>query len=227
MDSQTNLRCRHVCGKNHFVRFSEKFQQLKAEHDKNMLRRNQEEKYNWKYSDDEFNRKKDALKLTSIKQLEEIISTFSGDDTTNIEHWLYKYEVIANACCWSDLQKVVYCKRMLRGSARKFIRLEKCCFSWKQLKSCLETEFFIFSEDITNQLESKLQINEVNDCWMGRTRRSSALERFFQKKSNNSDNKFTLSNTTTLKQLKEDVAYFDSINMMNSLKLQDATRRKK
>ncbi|XP_014614479.1 PREDICTED: uncharacterized protein LOC106792532 [Polistes canadensis] len=232
-DSENNLTPIRMFERNRFVHLSNTFRQIKADHDRDMLRRNFEERDNSQDSDDnhEPNNKKDALKISSIKQLEEIISTFNGDDTTNIEHWLHKYEVIANACCWSDLQKVVYCKRMLRGSARKFIRLEKCCFSWKQLKSCLEAEFFTFPENITKQMECKLQINEINkrvsDSWIGRTRRPSALERFFQKTSNNSDNKFTLGNTTTLKQLKEDVAFYDSINMMNGLQLHDAARRNK
>lgn len=222
-DSENNLRSRQMRINNEYTLLNEKILQMKSEQ-----RRNLREKY--QFSVDIHDSEDQKLKIRSIKQLEEIISTFSGDDNTDIIHWIYKYEVIADACCWSDLQKVVYCKRMLRGSARRYIRLLKCCFSWKQLKSCLQDEFYSLPEDYTRPIQYQFQINEfsreVEDPWIGRTKRSSALERFFQKKSNNSDNKFTLDNTTTLKQLKEDIAYYDSINMMNSLKLHDSRRTK-
>lgn len=39
------------------------------------------------------------------------------------------------------LQKIVYCKRLLRGSAKLFVQYEKCCKSWTQLAEALKTEF--------------------------------------------------------------------------------------
>ncbi|KAI4504300.1 hypothetical protein M0802_000771 [Mischocyttarus mexicanus] len=136
-----------------------------------------------------------------------MISTFSGDDNAEIKNWLIKYEVVAFSCGWSDLQRVVYCKRMLRGSARKFIRSKNVCFSWEQLSSFLYSKYGFL--DISTLLENQLQIE---------VKKPSKLEQFYKKK-NNPENSFILKTTKTIRELQEDFAICNSINRMKNLKL--------
>lgn len=44
-------------------------------------------------------------------------------------------------CEWSDIQKVAYAKRLLRGSAKLFVNYEKCTKTWKKLQRALKKEF--------------------------------------------------------------------------------------
>ncbi|XP_025837022.1 uncharacterized protein LOC112906662 [Agrilus planipennis] len=48
---------------------------------------------------------------------------------------------MAELCQWVDVQKVAYAKRLLTGSAKLFVRYEKCGKTWKSLKSALKSEF--------------------------------------------------------------------------------------
>jgi len=48
---------------------------------------------------------------------------------------------MAELCKWSDIQKVVYAKRFLRGSAKLFINYEQCTKTWRKLRRALKEEF--------------------------------------------------------------------------------------
>ena len=36
----------------------------------------------------------------------------------NIRNWLQEFEEMAEFCNWTDVQKIIYAKRLLRGSAK-------------------------------------------------------------------------------------------------------------
>ncbi|KYN11094.1 hypothetical protein ALC57_16753 [Trachymyrmex cornetzi] len=63
--------------------------------------------------------------LLTFKDVEESLETFSGDDKVDITRWLADFEEMAVLCEWSDIQKVAYAKRLLRGSAKLFVRYER------------------------------------------------------------------------------------------------------
>lgn len=100
----------------------------------------------------------------SIRDVEESMQTFSGDDALNVCDWLDEFEEMATLCEWSNIQKVIYCKRLLRGSAKIFVRFEKCSTSWRQLRGALCKEFET-SEDVYNITKKlrqrKKQLNET------------------------------------------------------------------
>lgn len=48
---------------------------------------------------------------------------------------------MAELCKWSDIQKVAYAKRLLRGSAKLFVNYESCRKTWKRLRKALTEEF--------------------------------------------------------------------------------------
>ncbi|XP_025266570.1 uncharacterized protein LOC109610141 isoform X2 [Camponotus floridanus] len=79
--------------------------------------------------------------LLTFRDVEESLETFSGDDRTNVKRWIKDFKEMAVLCEWSDIQKVAYAKRLLRGSAKLFVNYEKCTKTWKKLRRALIEEF--------------------------------------------------------------------------------------
>lgn len=73
----------------------------------------------------------------TIKDVEGSIPVFTGDDKTTIRNWIEEFEDTSALLRWNDLQKVIYGKKMLRGSARQFVALQRGQVSWAAFKSCL------------------------------------------------------------------------------------------
>jgi len=91
-----------------------------------------------------YRREKQAFRtpnLFSIKDVENSIAHFSGDDKLSVEKWLGDFEDLSALLDWNELQKIIYCKRMLQGSAKQFITYESNVKSWKILKRKLIREF--------------------------------------------------------------------------------------
>ena len=84
--------------------------------------------------------RKSTIPLT-FRDVEASLEQFSGDDKTSIRRWINDFEEMSTLCEWSDIQKVVYAKRLLCGSAKLFVTYEKCTKTWKKLKSALKEEF--------------------------------------------------------------------------------------
>lgn len=81
------------------------------------------------------------MQVLTFRDVEESLDTFSGDNKENIRCWLEEFEDMAELCEWSDVQKVIYAKRLLRGSAKMFVNYEKCCRKWSEMKRALRSEF--------------------------------------------------------------------------------------
>lgn len=77
----------------------------------------------------------------TFRDIEESIETFNGDDKVDVTCWIKEFEELAKLCEWSDIQKVVYAKRLLRGSAKLFARYEKSTKTWQKLRKALIEEF--------------------------------------------------------------------------------------
>lgn len=63
--------------------------------------------------------------LFTIKDVEGSISHFSGDDKTQVEQWIEEFEEVSELLKWNELQKVIYAEKLLRGSAKQYIALQK------------------------------------------------------------------------------------------------------
>nr|XP_012220525.1 PREDICTED: uncharacterized protein K02A2.6-like [Linepithema humile] len=79
--------------------------------------------------------------VPTFKDVEESIDTFSGDDGTNVKTWIKEFEDLVKLCEWNETQKIIYAKRLLRGSARLFIKSGDCPKTWKVMKTALKSEF--------------------------------------------------------------------------------------
>ncbi|XP_076642233.1 uncharacterized protein LOC143353023 [Halictus rubicundus] len=79
--------------------------------------------------------------LLTFKDVEGSIPSFSGDDEISVRRWLEEFEDASALCGWTSVQKIIYAKRLLKGSAKIFMRHEKCDRSWASFKEALQEEF--------------------------------------------------------------------------------------
>lgn len=79
--------------------------------------------------------------ILSFKDVEDALETFSGNGTQNVRRWFTSFEETADLCRWSEIQKIVYLKKLLRGSAKLFANYECHAQSWRALRRALIEEF--------------------------------------------------------------------------------------
>lgn len=77
----------------------------------------------------------------TIKDVEDSLTFFTGDDKYSILDWIAEFSDMSTMLKWNDLQQVIYAKRMLKGSAKKFVSCEKGITSWEILCERLRVEF--------------------------------------------------------------------------------------
>lgn len=113
--------------------------------------------------DDDGNQRRDDVPhnrktcVLTFKDVEDSIDTFSGDDGRSIKQWIRDLEETAKLCKWSEVQKTIYAKKLLRGSARLFIKYEAKSNVWKDIKLALKREFSlkIDSHEVHKQLAKR------------------------------------------------------------------------
>lgn len=105
--------------------------------------RNSEMKKNIKRDpdDDDEMAKENCKTLFTFKDVEESLQSFSGDDNMNVEKWIEDFEDMAELLRWSELQKYIYVRRLLKGSAKLFMSCEKEITTYEDLKNSLVEEF--------------------------------------------------------------------------------------
>lgn len=82
----------------------------------------------------------------SFRDIEESLSTFSGDDAYNVRKWIEDTECSAEMFAWNGLQKLMFGKRLLKGTAKMFLRTIDVN-SWDELKECLLEQFDVKLSD--------------------------------------------------------------------------------
>lgn len=75
----------------------------------------------WTKDEEEETGKCDTHLISSVKDVENSIAQFSGNDKLSIEKWLSNFEDLSALLKQNELQKIIYCKQMLRGLAKQFI----------------------------------------------------------------------------------------------------------
>lgn len=76
----------------------------------------------------------------SFRDIESALNTFNGRDNYRIEVWIEEFEEYAQVFKWNDLQKLVYAKRMMKDSAKLFLRTKKTT-TYSDLKQVLLKEY--------------------------------------------------------------------------------------
>ncbi|XP_071579164.1 uncharacterized protein [Temnothorax nylanderi] len=75
------------------------------------------------------------------RHVEDALTPFSGDATQDVGIWFTSFEETADLCRWTDVQKIIYAKRLLRGSAKLFVNFECRVQSYGALKKAFIKEF--------------------------------------------------------------------------------------
>lgn len=93
----------------------------------------------------------------TFRDVEDSIRSFNGDDKYSVVRWIADFEETAELFEWSDIQKVIFTKKSLRGLAKLFIQGEKGLNTWKKLKKALKDEFCdrLNSAELHRQLEKR------------------------------------------------------------------------
>lgn len=79
--------------------------------------------------------------MLTFRDIEESMERFSGDDDISVIKWLEDFEEAAQMSGWPDNFKVTYAKRLLKGSAKRFVMYERNGKTWASLKKALIDEF--------------------------------------------------------------------------------------
>lgn len=104
-----------------------------------------------------------APNLFTLRDIQDSVSSFSGDQLPNIDQWLREFEDCACTVGWDDLRKFIYGKQLLTGAAKIFIRSQPSVRNWSTLRGSLKREFGvkISSVEVHRQLSNrKKRINE-------------------------------------------------------------------
>ncbi|XP_011883683.1 PREDICTED: uncharacterized protein LOC105570844 [Vollenhovia emeryi] len=91
--------------------------------------------------DEGYDRQRTRQVVLTYKDVEDALSTFSGDGTQSVTMWFTSFEETADLCGWTDVQKIIYAKRLLRGSAKLFANFECRVQSYRAFRRALAEEF--------------------------------------------------------------------------------------
>lgn len=79
--------------------------------------------------------------MLTFKDVQDALDSFSGDSGENVRRWISNFEEIAEMYEWTEVQKIIYAKRLLRGSAKVFANFEIKAVNWRKFKRSLIDEF--------------------------------------------------------------------------------------
>ncbi|XP_049316423.1 uncharacterized protein LOC115065965 [Bactrocera dorsalis] len=77
----------------------------------------------------------------SFRDIEESLTLFNGTDSHGVNQWVQSFEENAQTVGWSNVQKFIYAKQLLRGAAKSFVRSQVGILDWVSLKRSLIKEF--------------------------------------------------------------------------------------
>ena len=99
--------------------------------------------------------------VSAFRDVLESMNTFSGDDMVDVQIWLFEFEQMCDLHNWTDTQRLIYAKELLRGSAKSFIEHEEYCTSWKKMKKMLSMQFkekmdvYKVHKELLNRIKNK------------------------------------------------------------------------
>jgi len=116
-------------------------------------------------SEDEEDKQSGRTKSTTVKSkfaitfkdVEDSIRPFNGDEKYSMARWITDFEEAAELFEWTDMQKMIFAKRLLRELIKLFIQGERGLNMWKKLKKALQDEFSdkLNSAELHRQMEKR------------------------------------------------------------------------
>lgn len=85
--------------------------------------------------------KKDVHEVRfTLKDVEDSLEKFTAEKNENVEKWMENFEDVSETFSWNELQKFIYCKQLLQGTAKQFVSSENLN-NFNSLKKALLKEF--------------------------------------------------------------------------------------
>lgn len=76
-----------------------------------------------------------AVRFTMhYRDVEDSIRSFDGSDSYPVERWIAEFEDTATLYNWTEMEKVIFAKKSLKGFAKLYIQSEGVIKTWKKLK---------------------------------------------------------------------------------------------
>ena len=110
---------------------------------------------------DKFRRKTRRYMTVSFQDVQDALEVFTGENNENINQWFEAFEETASMCRWTKEQKIIYAKKLMKGSAKIFVNYECHARTWHELKEGLIREFS--KKFNTLQVHRKLQETKKRD----------------------------------------------------------------
>jgi len=79
----------------------------------------------------------------ALGDIKDSVSSFSGSEQEDVNHWLSEFDDVAFTVGWDNLQKLIYAKQRLIGAAKLYIKSTSGVRGWIELKNALKEEFGI------------------------------------------------------------------------------------
>ena len=97
----------------------------------------------------------------SMQDIDFLITPFAGSEEEDVVWWLSEFEEITENQEWADREKLVLCRKNLRGAAKKFI-MNSAMRTYDEVKEGLTAEFKrnMCNADIYEQLQNTKMRNE-------------------------------------------------------------------
>lgn len=109
-------------------------------------------------------KKEDAPRASqfTFNDIGDSLEKFSGESAdSDVCEWLEEFEKACETFGWNDVQKFVYGRRLLSGTAKLFVQSSTGLNDWGTLKNALEEEF-----------EVKVSSAEIHELLRGRKKKS-------------------------------------------------------
>lgn len=172
---------------------------------------------------------KPHLKL-SVKDVEELLEKFTGDGRPSVQRWVSDFEEMAALYEWNQLEKITFAKRLLQGSAKRFVYYENCGKTWLKLKRSLLEEFgeTIDSIKVHRELSRRKKYSGesyqdyiyimMEIAGQGDIERRSLIQYIIEGIQDEPSNKSILYGAKTIKELKEKFKQYDSMKKESNVK---------
>lgn len=102
-------------------------------------------------------------KVYSMRDIEDSLPTYAGDSIYPVEKWLQSIEENSELLKLTEMQKLLYSKKLLRGTAKLWLDSQPVIKTWKLFVSAITEEFGrrLNSAEIHNQLiKRKKKVDE-------------------------------------------------------------------
>lgn len=161
--------------------------------------------------------------MLSFRDVEESLDKFSGDNSVCIARWIDEFEETADIYKWDDVHRLTYAKRLLTGSAKRFVKYERCAKTWPKLRKALKEEFeeLVDSHKVHNELrQAKKKNDETYQEYVYRmleiaaqtdVETSAVIQYIIEGINDEAGNKSILYGARTIRQLKEKFTQYEKM----------------